>query len=235
MVNPMKPIDPLQLQRLTDGELSIDQIKLVVEDAESNPEQWPTIAKALIEDKLWQHQILSTSQILSTTQPDSESSSPALATTESSQNHASPWMRWLSIAATVMLAAVGGYLVAGVGANVAPSAINAPQLAESNSASAISPASFTPDYHLKFSDNQKLARQGFSPNGEVPLYSINNADQLRQFQKKQAFEPVSRELMEKLTSAGYRINNNIELISGDFNDQQKFVVPVRTIRLEPSQ
>lgn len=234
----MKPVDPLQLQRLTDGELSIDQIKLVIEDAEANPDQWPTIAKALIEDKLWQR------QLLPSTRPKTESDSLALATSDRRQNQFS-WSQWLSVAAALMVATVGGYLAAGAGTNVAPSAINAPQLANStmansnladpNPASAVSPASFTPDFHLKFSDNENLARQGFSPNGQVPLYSINNADQLRQFQKRQAFEPVSRQLMEKLTAAGYRVNNKIELISGDFNGQQKFVVPVRTICLEPSQ
>lgn len=224
----MKTIDPLTLQRLTDGELSIDQIKQVVNDAQSHPEQWPTIAKALIEDKLWQNQIPAAIQLPTSVERETE------VIPKSSQNRLS-WTPWLSIAAALMVATVGGYLAASYNTGADPSSINANLLTNSNPVSPITPANFTPDYHLKFSKNSNLARHGFSPSGEVPLYSINNADELEQFQNQQAFKPISRELLKKLTSAGYRINNDIELISGDFDDQNKFVVPVRTIRLEPSQ
>jgi hypothetical protein len=229
MVKKMKPVDPLQLQRLTDGELSLEQIKQVIKNAESNPDQWPAIAKALIEDKLWQNQILQATQLLS---PPVELTTPV---SPPKHQHSSRWTQLLSVAAALAVAAVAGYLVAGMNIGGDPSPFNSTQLAESDLTTPMTPATFSPDYHLKFSENSGLARRGFSSQDQVPLYSIKNADELRQFQDQQTFEPVSSELLQKLTSAGYRINNNIELISGDFNDQQRFVVPIRTIQLEPSQ
>ncbi|MFK7768671.1 MAG: hypothetical protein AB8B55_15735 [Mariniblastus sp.] len=49
----MKPIDPLQLQRLVDGELDNQQIQELLREAETESGQWREIATGFVENQIW--------------------------------------------------------------------------------------------------------------------------------------------------------------------------------------
>lgn len=55
----MKPVEPLQLQRLIDGESSIAEVQSLLAAAEQNSHHWQEIALALLEDRAWQSQLQS--------------------------------------------------------------------------------------------------------------------------------------------------------------------------------
>ncbi len=49
----MNPIDPLQLQRLVDGELDNAETQELLRQAEQMPEQWQEIATGFVENQIW--------------------------------------------------------------------------------------------------------------------------------------------------------------------------------------
>jgi len=55
----MKPIDPLQLQRLVDGELDQPQIQQMLSAANATPQQWQEIAVGFVENQIWERAFLS--------------------------------------------------------------------------------------------------------------------------------------------------------------------------------
>jgi hypothetical protein len=55
----MNDINPLDLQRLVDGECDDAEIRSLLTDAESNPENWRAMASAFVEDQVWQKQFRS--------------------------------------------------------------------------------------------------------------------------------------------------------------------------------
>ncbi len=57
--------ESLQIQRLIDGEISIEEIRRLSQAAEQSPELWRVIGVTLLEDRCWQHQIGTTFEKLS--------------------------------------------------------------------------------------------------------------------------------------------------------------------------
>ncbi len=112
----------------------------------------------------------------------------------------------------------------------------APQTEANPQTPQITPAVYEPDYHLELPDSGRwmnVADAG--PLDPVPLYEIGNRDQLRQFQQQQQNQSVSPELVQRFIDAGYDMQQEIEFISGSMEQDQRFIVPVRTIRFVPRQ
>ena len=103
--------------------------------------------------------------------------------------------------------------------------------------SKITPAVYQPDYHLQVpDDNQLLSTENVGPVDPVPLFAVRNADQLRRFQQQQRDHwKLSTELMQRMSDRGFRMQQDIEFITGKVNDDHSFVVPIRTIRFVPRQ
>lgn len=103
--------------------------------------------------------------------------------------------------------------------------------------SKITPAVYQPDYHLQVPDNnQLLSTENVGPVDPVPLFAVRNADQLRRFQQRQRDHwKLSPELMQRMSARGFRMQQDIEFITGKVNDDHSFVVPIRTIRFVPRQ
>lgn len=103
--------------------------------------------------------------------------------------------------------------------------------------SKITPAVYQPDYHLQVpDDNQLLSTENVGPVDPVPLFAVRNADQLRRFQQQQRDHwKLSPEMMQRMSNRGFRMQQDIEFITGKVNDDHSFVVPIRTIRFVPRQ
>lgn len=267
----MNSIDPLQLQRLVDGELELEQIQAMLQEAESKPENWRDIATSFIEDHLFTRSIAQSQQTATTlesellaTEPTQE---PAPVVSPSSPTKKLPgqsddghsWVNWLLLAACILVAMGVGYSlnpnttqsmpVAGSDESnnsVEPfsnslASANSPNAVDPRNASdpntQITPAVFTPKYHLEVPESRGiLSRENVGPISPVPLYSVQNVRQLREFQKKQfASNRISPELVKQMSEAGYHMKQDIEFISGNLNKDKKFLVPVRTIRFMPRQ
>ncbi len=234
----MESFDPIQLQRLIDGELDFESTQAMLREAETSPRLWRTIATHFVEDQAFRKGFsIPTGSTVATR--DGVSSETAAGATAG--------YRFLALAAS-MLIAIGLGFLAGQNFDTAstdgPSstlaaypdegalvADNTPSLDSlSNDGNQIANnqlVSYRPDYHLQLQD----------PNGnpvmdsEVPLYRPETARRLGVLEN-QALPP---EFVQQVFDRGYGVNQNVNYIAGQLNDGRRFVVPVQTIDFAPGQ
>jgi len=129
----MKPIDPIQLQRLVDGELDPREVQMVLSEANNSPDQWQEIAVGFVEDQLWnrafgddpnpstvdaEHDSKSSGKnVGSGLQSDivnrAKADQPIVNPTRSKSVH-SPGVSWLVMAASLVVAATIGYMFSSI-------------------------------------------------------------------------------------------------------------------------
>jgi len=207
-------LDPLILQRLIDGELQTEQVQQILAQAQSAPQQWETIAVGFIENQAWHRALNSqfadrnaddiTEQLL-----DSELES------ETSPKH--------SLASDKRE--------------------NQKQLKRERGPWWVIAASLLAAAAIGYMTNQIVNRslpvnsiaEKESQSRSGAVYRVTNTDQLKQFQAQREIESAfPRSVVEQLSNSGYQIEQEIEFVSGEFDDQS-FVVPLRTIRFIPGQ
>lgn len=259
----MKPIDPLQLQRLVDGELDENQVQQILANAKVNPDQWQEIAVGFVENQTWSRAFKnrdSSEEASSRNENGSTSGSalgsPArafdhpLAKTENSRrptNHS-----WWVLAACVMVAATIGYMASEIQNRNLPGStlvdnmpsVSSPLLATDNATGGARPGNGTPtprpqmtqaDYHLEVPQEHLGELGSAGPVAPVPLFTVNNVEQLKRLNQQRNTPAISPEMLKQLTGSGYQMEQDINYISGRLGDGRSFVVPVRTIRFIPGQ
>ncbi|MDG1875248.1 MAG: hypothetical protein P8J27_15145 [Mariniblastus sp.] len=262
-MKPDPKIDPLMLQRLVDGELENETIQQVLMGAKSAPDQWQEIALGFVENQTWQSAFQSQTgspQRAAKTQLSNHAlgsleSNPSFSpkdqpiSTPSRSRNSTPW--WV-MAASLLVAATIGYMASEIRGRTVPSSNTlvenkAPQLDSQiaqpsplaqKSSPLLTPASLKPAYHLEVSNsNEKFKDLSVDDaNARVPIYRVGSEQQLRQFQSKRRDEAaIPNEVLARLLRAGYQIEQEIELISGQLSDGESFVVPVRTLRFVVGQ
>lgn len=278
----MNPINPIQLQRLIDGEISSDDLQQFSADLKQQPALSQTIAAALIEDRVWRNQFGNDSSEKNQITPASEASFSNVAPTKSTEinitsenpipNSSLPKSNlpksvrkprfqvrpnWLAIAASALFAAMLGYtlgqqnqtawptlafnpdanpspiLSPGLNPNPSPTVSSNP--APQPAIPKLTPASLTADYHLELPGNSTSSLVG-----EVPLYQMRSAphwrQQFRELNQASAKNfQVTPELMNRLHANGFRVQQDIEFVSGNLQDGRTFVVPIRSIQFVPGQ
>jgi hypothetical protein len=269
----MKPIDPLQLQRLVDGELDFQHVQQLLVEAETTPEQWKEIAVGFVENQTWNQAFQSRGQIPAA-QPsvetikrelDSDTKQLSLsAATAVSPNDRSSHSWWV-MAASLLAAASIGYLISQIqtrdfsGSSVAqlttgssshPDDPGSNSDSKSNGGSELAanldnqfiqadPSKITQaDYHLEVPLDEQNSFEVAGQSTSVPLYQVDNAQQLQQLNliARQRHTPaISAEMLKRLTGSGYRMVQEVDYVSGRLEDGRSFVVPVRTIRFAVGQ
>lgn len=182
----MKPIDPLQLQRLVDGELDQSQIHLVLTEAKSEPQQWQEIAVGFVENQLWDQAFQSDHPMVpqehlgsaldienantDKQNPDVKTARPFKAIQQDRIQQRSAHS-WLVMAASLLVAGMIGYMANHIqNRNIPPSEIAEESLGtlpdplivknlpDSHEAEPkLTPASMHPDFHLEVpQDNEHL-------------------------------------------------------------------------------
>lgn len=258
----MNPIDPLQLQRLVDGELDNEQVQQILAMAKSDPERWQEIAVGFVENQTWSRafrkQEPNGSRRNSATAPPVVVSQPSA--TLSPEDDPSPGLKqtrvqspnlsWLVMAASVLVSGMIGYMANQIqnrslpgplSENVAP--VASPQVAKSlpgisqpERVSSVSPPQMTQaDYHLEVPQEQFGDMGSAGPIAAVPLFAVNNKEQLKQLNQQRSAHAISPELLKRLSKSGYQMEQDVNYISGRLDDGRSFVVPVRTIRFMPGQ
>ena len=254
-------IDPLQLQRLVDGELDQEQTRQLLLDAQSAPDHWEQIAVGFVENQSFERAF--DSRFSSQENPAASSfesseqsvvpapSQPSKVDRENEPAVAArkPNPRWV-MAASLLAAAAIGYMASQIQSRNIPSNTivdSAPRSAavpnsdlaknsNNNSAPKITPASLSPDYHLELPNENFQGFEDSKTNSRVPIYRVNNEKQLSQFLKsRQDTPPIPNDVMIRIVESGFQMEQEIEIISGEVRDGESFVVPVRTIRFLPYQ
>jgi hypothetical protein len=243
----MNPIDPLKLQRLVDSEMDDKQVRQVLADAKDRPDHWREIAIGFVENQTWSRAFKNRDSSHET--GDSSDTHPRLAKTQPGQRSTS--YSGLVMAATVLVAATIGYMtsqiqnrnlpVSSVTEDVPP--VSSPLLADNSSASSQladgssddQPQMTQADYHLEVPEEHLGELASAGPVAPVPLYSINNVEQLNQFNQRPNTPSISPEILKQLAGSGYQMEQDVNYISGRLGDGRSFVVPVRTFRFLPGQ
>lgn len=183
-----------KLQRLVDGELSIEQIRQLMITAENNPSQWREIACAVVEDQLFQRQFAADDRLAQeeesvqeffSEQVESPQLSVSKETSKESEHKKSsgPLLHSLALAAGLLIALLTGYLA---GSSRMPSNANLPivqtpstsnqeedfELASNNNKEVNQSRDFnriSPASYVEFDPPN-----GETPKGQVPLYTIED-------------------------------------------------------------
>lgn len=255
----MKPsIDPTQLQRLVDGECTPADIRAILLAAKNDPARWEQIAVALLEDRAWQCQIQSQSDLLplgqvtsalAQAQPTTHSTSDSLSQTNPTSRRNSavverssfPLLTWFVMAASLFAVACLGY---SIGQHRSTS--NSVELAQSSSpdrppadrllgdpSPRTTLASLPPDYRMQLPATDRHSDR-LQPSGEVPLYNIKSMDQWRELDQPQTLNLTPQALAD-LNASGIGVQKDFDVLSGEFEDGRVFLVPIRSIRLAPWQ
>ena len=250
----MNPTDPLQLQRLVDGECDEAELRSLLADAAHHEDGWREIATAFVEDRLWQQQFCRTAAGSGETsllgpkqalriQPLSRQAS-RIPDTRFRQPRS---IRWLTMAAAMLLAVSFGYLLGTDPAkpwNDAPLAAShqrtlpvpvAKQESSPTPVPKMTPASLKADYHLQLPEAAGGTNE-VALDGEIPLYYVQSPDQLTLIEEP---EPnrfrLSPEILVQLTDQGFQLRQDLNFISGNLKDGRSFMIPVRTINFSPGQ
>ena len=255
----MASIDPIQIQRLVDGELELAEIQELLSLANTQPQLWQQMATAMIEDRLWQRSLRAASDDMLTSTSNFQLSEPGRVKSRKSSAAGYGMINWFLLAASLLVAGLIGYSLpqqddAGTGplANLERSESapfdqdsTTPQdngtsllqnhTPEDDPTGLLTPAVYQPEYHLELPENSGLLNAAdVGPVDPVPLYSIKNQKQMQQYQLERV-RSVPREMLLRFEQAGYHVQQEIRFISGTVNDGQQFIVPVRTVRFLPRQ
>ncbi len=237
----MNLIEPLQLQRLVDGELDFEETRRLLQLAEREPATWREIATTFVENRIWQSEFVdrsSTRQDISVIQPrDSKFKSNA--------DVGLPRSWWMSLAASVALALSVGFLLGhrsfdsnsvtdgtvgmtdidqhddSISAETTP--FDLAQADRHGDKLDLQPAV----YHMQLQDqtgNQFL-------DSEIPLYAAKQTDDLRLLQDAK----IPDSIREQASDSGYQVRQDIRYVSGRLVDGRQFVIPIRNYLFSPHQ
>lgn len=235
----MKTIDPLELQRLVDGELDFEQTQQLLKLAESDPKSWRLIASSFIENQMWQSEFA-----------DDASVGEALAVNhfEQGKSFGSGYVKWFSLAAMVLLAASVAFLLddsesglvnsglvnsgAGMGGLPVDVADNGQPLPDTSSFPRFDN---TGDNLNQMPAMYQVQMEGPDGNtyvdSQVPLYTTDLGDARKWLGR----EEVPEKMRRKLADSGYGVVHDVRYLRGQLNDGRSFLIPVRNYRFSPGQ
>lgn len=256
-------LDELTLQRLVDSELSHEQVRQLLAQAEfgDDPTSWKKIAVAFTENQMFErafHQKesaravgdMSTVSDVSTVVKQPERSEIDDVTYQNSW-----WAAALAVSLLLTMAVVyqisntppkvGNDLLSHSSSTTDPPAVLVePKPIESFDRMTL--ASYEPDHQLRAGDIDS-ATVG-KHDSSIPLYDIGrlNPEQLANLRgddraaREAMFAQVlpksfSPEVAKQLRQSGGMIDKNLEFISGRLDDGRSYVIPYRTIRFLPGQ
>lgn len=232
-------IDPLNLQRMIDGELDRQQIQAMLKSADDQPESWREIAIAFVEDQIWKQEF----QSGDSGRFNKVAMKSDVLTDRDESNHRTLALlgRWGALAACLLVAVGIGYW-SGLeqtnnrsGDNSTTIADAVPILTTNQIASSVDTAtsglnqvSYRPDYHMQLNDPNGKSLL----NSEIPLYEYEHAKKIGYDMRTEA---IPSDLQQELLNRGYQLNQDLNYVSGRLEDGREFVVPIRTINMVPGQ
>lgn len=236
----MNSIDPIQLQRLIDGELGVQETQELLRVADSQPDKWRELATAFVEDRVWQNRFVE----MNVWVPDSSRSRSASSreTASNKNSHQSNdrisarW--WLSLAACMLVTSVLGFAAGqmqndagSTGAELADH--DHGELGAANEVPQFTQTVYRPDYQLQLED----ADGNRFTDSDIPLYDVRHYDQKQAEQLGLTLQPrtISEKVRQKMRNSGYEMKQDVQYVSGRMNDGRKFIVPVRRIEFVSAQ
>jgi hypothetical protein len=232
----MNENENLQLQRLVDGELDRQQIRSVLHQAESDPKLYRRIALAMIEDQIWQREILRLEAAGGETTPAAVESRPGELPAVRFSRQRNDWMRrtapFLAAAAVMMMMTWLGYRTGQSRGQFArpstpASLADQPRTAENNSPARGGPTmlDYAP-YRMHLASNETGDPEGPA----VPVMSYATARDLRlEYQTTE----IPEALQQQFGRHGYRLHPEIQYLRGRTSDGRQLLMPLEAVRAAP--
>jgi hypothetical protein len=225
-------MDPIQIQRLVDGELSFEETQVVLQSAQASPELWETIAAAFVENQVWQKEFSVDPAALA----EGKGLSKRADGERLSGSVVSESVRWLALAASLMLAVSLGFLV---GDPVDQSnQIGSPDVAQTNVDDTTRVVGSS-DVEMEDLNQQPVVyrMQVQDPNGnrfvdsDVPLYPVRSSE----FEKYIDNSAFTNNVRREAARSGFGLQHNVRYLSGQMKDGRRFVIPVRKYQFYQGQ
>jgi hypothetical protein len=257
-------LDELNLQRLVDNELSVEQIRQALAEAELSDDalNWKKIALAFAENQMFERSFLQndSGQAVGavTTLVNEETTvtrPPEHVEIKETIKQKSWWPAALAVSLLLLMTAV--YQVSRDASETASKQV-APSVSSGNPSSNVARtdsiksfdrvtlASYEPDHQLAAQDVESPAIA--KHNSSIPLYDVDrlNPQQLASLRgddrsaREAMFAQVlpksfSPEVVQQLQQSGGMVDQSLEFISGRLEDGRSYVIPYRTIRFLPGQ
>lgn len=223
----MTTIDPLELQRLIDGELDFEQTQRLLNLAESNPDSWRLIASGFVENQVWE---------LGFADDPVAGRDVAAKSFEPGNRFNAGYIKWFSLAAMVLLAASVAFLFEDPGSGLVDGNLGS-QVVD---AGGLLPDIEIPKDNGGYDLNQIPAMYNVQlqgPDGntfvdtQVPLYTSDLVDAGKWLRQTEVPEQMRR----RFSDSGYGISQDVRYIRGQLKDGRNFLIPVRNYRFSPDQ
>ena len=221
----MRAFDPIELQRLIDGELSLQEIQRVLETIDSDSIQWKAIATGFIENRMLESHF----EAMEAVNTDS------ITVPDSRHSHATrlpPSWIW-SLAASAMLTFSIGMLMGstylsnntstGSATNTVGSANRLASGGGANTQTSTTPAV----YRMQLEDqhgNQFV-------DTDIPVYQVDNFRDVGSHD----FEEYSVDIRNKVRNSGFDLRQDVRYLGGQLRDGRRFVIPIRNTKFAPYQ
>ncbi len=222
-------LDPIQLQRLVDGELpSVDQVALL-RQLDREPANWRILALALLEEQVFRRELGSTSTSLVASLRESAGETSLPIAGEASKRLRSPWLRgWLAqplmIAASLLLLVTGYF----AGAGLRGHADRIGNVADPNGSRLVNDSRQPSSNGEDVGTLRLVSQEPESRSVEIPIYQVS------ELEPSQVYGADPRALMElrrQLRQRGMDLDIETELLEGELADGRKLIVPVRNVNL----
>lgn len=218
----------LQLQRLVDSQLNLEETLELLRLAEQEPDLWREIAAAFVEDQMWRAEITLEGQadsLVDEERDDVASRGRSASAADSSQGP----KFWMALAAAVVVGLglgliwdsqgnpSGGTMTPVVNQDTNPETV----LPEDDDSHSQTP---TPQMVSNFEPAHQLS---MGEAGNVPLFTLDQAREMG-FLKEQS---LPQETVDQLRERGFQLEQDTQYISGKAQDGRRVLVPVRSVRL----
>ncbi len=243
-------MNPLELQKLVDGELSPQERAQLLRafDHSSNPEVWRSVALAFIEDQVFRDCIQTESSLVMECVPPRESSQEPteegalqvnlnktneLTKASNRNQQAKRWLGWMALAACTMIAGWIGGSWSTNRSKLSPSSnLAATQNPQREVQSPEEVTLFRPVGNLAIvaedTDGTSDGPQSTKPTLELPVYEVRN-DQAEQLLAAQA-QSLAR-IKEEYKRRGYDFNAQTQFIESKLPDGRSLLVPAHQFQI----
>lgn len=236
-------IDENELQKLVDGELDLPTTRQLLTSLDPNSDQWRQIATAFVEDRIWQRSFQELENNANPANIDSPKPKTAAEVNSDRTSTSAGFPSWLALAAGLLLAAGVGYFAgSGVSFNGFTDQADVKNSIAISSGTAnfsdddwvnrrdVAPTKLTPEYELELTNAMGVGKSS------VPIYSARRLNQLPQSHRNALIASgPSEQDIQRLQQSGYRLQRDVDYLSGRLKDGRSFVVPVQTISVSSGQ
>ena len=235
-------IDANEMQKLIDGELDLPATRQLLTSLDAKSDQWRRIATAFVEDRIWQRSFQQLEQESNPSKIDPPKPETAAKANLDRTSTSASFPSWLALAAGLLLAAGVGYFArsglslnrsadqSNLGNSIAKSSVAVGSPDDRVNTKDVTLTDLTPEYELELTDAMGIGKSS------VPIYSARRLNQLPQSQRNVfAATGPSEQDIQQLRQSGYRLQQDVDYLSGRLKDGRTFVVPVQTINLSSGQ